>query len=325
MENRVELSIIIVNYNTFDLTAQCIKSIIQETEEVNFEIIVVDNNSTEKEITKLPSLFPKVKLIQNKTNLGFGIANNIGMEASKGIYILLLNSDTIIIDSGLDRSFGYIKSHIEIDMLTCQQINDKKESFVPANFYFKTNSLFQYLVQNPVFQLIKNKLNPSKSTTLQTNSFVKNLSGAFLLFKRKLYTNTRGFDPDFFIYYEETEWCMRLRKHYTLFYLQEVSFVHLHGKSAPRLIMQKQMHLSGGLFWYKNGVFSYFMFMLISYFIYLPSWLVLTLFAFKQKTRKHFFKHVKIYFDLLPYFLFDIPKSNTRYQSRKHSLKLNSL
>lgn len=321
----IELSIIIVNYNTFDLTVQCIHSIVAETKGIPYEIIVVDNASTDSTINELLIQFPAVKLIKNTTNVGFGIANNMGMQASKGTYILLLNSDTIIIENGIDKAIDFIKNNKSIDVLTCKQLNAEGKSFIPFSFYFKTNNILSYLIDNPIQQLIKSKLTKSKPTELNKNSFVKSLSGAFMLLKREVFETTKGFDPDFFIYYEETEWCMRLNTTYKLFYLNDVSFIHLHGKSAPRLIMQKQMHLSGGLFWYKKGIFSYFLFLLISYFFYLPSWIFLTLISFKSTTRTHFYKYVKIYFNLFPYFLFQIPKYGNGFDSKKESLRLKEL
>ena len=166
MENKIELSIIIVNYNTLELTTQCIKSIVTETKNINYEIIVVDNASIEKQINKIPTISPFVQLIKNTTNLGFGIANNIGMKAAKGAYILLLNSDTIIIDNGIEKSLKYIKENSAIGVLTCQQLNEKKEPFVPASFYFKSDSIFQYIIQNPIAEVIKGKLKKSKQSMI---------------------------------------------------------------------------------------------------------------------------------------------------------------
>ena len=325
MKNKIELSIIIVNYNTLELTTQCIKSIVTETKNINYEIIVVDNASIEKQINKIPTISPFVQLIKNTTNLGFGIANNIGMKAAKGAYILLLNSDTIIIDNGIEKSLKYIKENSAIGVLTCQQLNEKKEPFVPASFYFKSDSIFQYIIQNPIAEVIKGKLKKSKQSPLSKNCSVNSLSGAFMLFKKAVFETTKGFDPDFFIYYEETEWCMRIKKEYQLFYLHDVSFIHLHGKSAPRVIMQKQMLLSQGLFWFKLGYLKYFIFILSTYFIYMPSWTILAILSTKKTSRNHFFKFIKIYTKLLPYYIFKIPSFKNNFAERTTFLKLKEL
>lgn len=321
----VELSIIIVNYNTFDLTLQCIASVVKETNEIDYEIIVVDNASTEKPIDEIKNSYPSIQLIKNSINVGFGIANNMGMQAAKGNYVLLLNSDTIIIEQGITKAYQYIKQHPNVDVLTCKQLNEDRKPFVPFTFYFKTNSILSYLINNPIQQLIKSKLSKSKPTELNKNSFVKSLSGAFMLLKKEVFATTRGFDPDFFIYYEETEWCMRINKNYKQYYLNDISFIHLHGKSAPRLLMQKQMHLSQGLFWYKSGYINYFLFLLITYLIYLPSWVLLAEIAIKPSSRNHFLKYVKIYLSLSSLFFTEILKYKNGFGKRIVSLKISEL
>jgi len=325
MKNKIDLSIIIVNYNTFSLTQQCINSIVTETKTINYEIIVVDNASSEKKTEELLTISPLVQLIKNKNNLGFGIANNIGMKASKGDYILLLNSDTIIIDAGIDKSFQFISSSTEIDVLTCRQLNEDRKPFVPASFYFKDNSIFTYLAGNPIQQLIKSKLNKSFFKELKKSTYVNSLSGAFMLLKKDVFNVTKGFDPDFFMYYEETEWCMRINKRFKQFYLHDVSFIHFHGKSAERDLMQKQMILSQGLFWYKSGYLKYIFFILSTYLFFIPSWLILRIFSIKKSSRLHFSKYIKLYFALLPYFTFTIPNSKKSYESRKEFLKLKEI
>lgn len=325
MQNKVDLSIVIVNYNTFELTHQCINSIVKESNNIAYEIIVVDNASTDKDVDALKTFFPEICTIKNTTNVGFGVANNKGMKIAKGSFILLLNSDTIIIEKGIEKALAFIKNNKDIDVLTCRQLNEEGKPFIPMSFYFKNNDIINYLTSNPILQLVKNKFFNKTTKNLATNSYVKSLSGAFMLLKQEVFTKTNGFDPDFFIYYEETEWCMRINTYFKQYYLHDVSFIHLHGKSAPRLIMQKQMHLSQGLFWYKAGYVKYICFLLIAYFIYVPSWLMLCVLSVKSSSRKHFFKYLKIYLQLFTAFILNIPSSKNSYASRKKTLKLKEL
>lgn len=321
----MDLSIIIINYNTFDLTCQCIQSIIKETTNIGYEIIVVDNASTEKNSEELKTIFPSIRLIKNATNVGFGIANNIGMQAAKGNYLLLLNSDTIVLNQAIEQSLNTIKNNPQIGALTCSQINENGKPIMPASFYFKKFSLLSYLLSNPLFEIIRQKTTKNTNVFLTKNTMVNNLSGAYLMLKKEVFEKTKGFDPDFFIYYEETEWCNRLKNNYQLYYLHDATIIHLHGKSSPRPIMFKQMHLSGGLFWYKKGITTYVLYLLITYLIYFPAWLALYVFAFKQQTKTHFKKYVTTYWALVGYFFIEIPNYPNHYGGRTKMLKLKEL
>src|SRR5947209_17301810 len=113
------LSIIIINYNTFELTCGCIRSI-KQTARLSHEIILVDNNSRECAPEKFLEVFPDVKLIALKENVGFGRANNRGVEEASGTYVLLLNSDTVVHENTLDETVAYLQNHPDVDILGCK-------------------------------------------------------------------------------------------------------------------------------------------------------------------------------------------------------------
>src|SRR5215204_1372499 len=114
------LSIIIINYNTFQLTCNCIRSIKETTNATSYEIVLIDNNSKECDADKFLEVFPDIKLIPLKENVGFGRANNRGAEAAKGKYVLLLNSDTIVNQNTIDETVDYLEKHPEMDILGCK-------------------------------------------------------------------------------------------------------------------------------------------------------------------------------------------------------------
>lgn len=103
----MDVSIIIVNYNTKELTRNCLKSIYEHTYDIDFEVIVSDNGSTDGSIEMIKSEFPQVILIENKVNLGFGAANNRGLKIAKGKYVFYLNSDTILLNNAVKMFFDY--------------------------------------------------------------------------------------------------------------------------------------------------------------------------------------------------------------------------
>ena len=98
---KIDVSVIIVNYNTKDLLRDCINSVIEQTKNISFEIIVSDNGSSDGSIEMLKAEFPKVIILNNKENLGFGKANNRGAEISNGKYLFLLNSDTVLLNNAI--------------------------------------------------------------------------------------------------------------------------------------------------------------------------------------------------------------------------------
>ena len=104
-----DVSIIIVNYNTKQLLADCLKSIYEQTNNIDFEVIVSDNGSVDGSIEMLKRDFSQVILIENNANLGFGAANNRGLEVAKGKYIFYLNSDTVLLNNAVKIFFDYLE------------------------------------------------------------------------------------------------------------------------------------------------------------------------------------------------------------------------
>src|SRR4051794_26006845 len=96
-----EVSVIIINYNTFKLTADCVRSVIKETKEAIYEIILVDNASPDDSADELVRLFPQIFLVRSRINLGFAKGNNLGIAHARGEFILLLNSDTILVNDAI--------------------------------------------------------------------------------------------------------------------------------------------------------------------------------------------------------------------------------
>ncbi len=117
------ISIIILNYNTFDLTCQCLRSIYEHTKQVDFEIILVDNASTECNPDKFKELFPNITLVKNNENRGFSRGCNDGIKHAKGDYILLLNSDTLLLNDAISLTYYFLKNHPDVGIATCRLEN----------------------------------------------------------------------------------------------------------------------------------------------------------------------------------------------------------
>lgn len=227
-----DVSIIIVNYNTYGLVLQCIESVIKNTSCILYEIIVVDNNSPNREIEDLNKVFPQVKLILNNDNSGFGIANNIGNKVANGKFIFLLNSDTIVIDNSIYELYKFM---LENPYVGACGGNLYDEKFKPATSFtrFMPSILsdIDYFFYNIYSKFLYGKdLNYcyGESPILIRG----NISGADLMISKHVFDELGGFDESFFMYYEETDLLFRIRAiNYKTYIVPSSKIIHLEGAS----------------------------------------------------------------------------------------------
>jgi len=349
-EPTVLVSIVIINYNTFQLTCECIQSI-RETTHVPYEVILVDNNSKERNPSNFLSVFPDLKLIALKENVGFGRANNRGVEEANGKYILLLNSDTLVREQTIDETVGYLESHPDLDILGCKVMTNgghiqrtvyeykgELSFFRSVVFFIKRNTVMKELIRAGVELAQKRRQEESGTGTVvsvqnggepSVDSLVPNfhkgkrigaLVGVFLLLKKSVYLESKGFDPDFFMYDEETNWFLKRLRNYKIVFYPAVEIFHYYGASNVYKKMNLQHHVSQYLFWYKISVAHYLLFFFYNL-LEVPSKAIIGL----VKWDRQYFNEIPVLFKALPYALFDIPRYSNKYGSRKEMLKLRSL
>lgn len=227
-----DVSIIIVNYNTYGLVLQCIESVIKNTSSILYEIIVVDNNSPNREIEDLNKVFPQVKLILNNDNSGFGIANNIGNKEANGRFIFLLNSDTIVLDNSIYKLYEFMVENPEVG--ACGG-NLCDTNLKPTSSFTRIMPSILADVDN-FFNNIYSKFLYGKNLNYCYEKFpilIKgNISGADLMIPKKLFDELGGFDENFFMYYEETDLLFRIRlKGYETYIVPSSRIIHLEGAS----------------------------------------------------------------------------------------------
>lgn len=231
------LSVIIINYNTFELTCNCIKSIYEYTKRIPFEIILIDNSSTECAPQAFLTLFPDVKLICSKVNTGFAGGNNLGIQNSKGDIILLLNSDTELIEDSLSYCYEYINSVNYPLALTCKLI-------YPDHTIQHQCGRFPAILLNLVelFRIHK-LLNKQKRARLLLSSYFNHeemiepdwIWGTFFMFNRAILSQLKEqkLDDRFFMYCEDIKWCFDLKKlNIKIVYLPDTKIVHHVGSSS---------------------------------------------------------------------------------------------
>lgn len=234
------LSIVIVNYNTRDLLFKCLKSIQTSSDSSLLEIIVVDNASNDNSVEMIEKYFPDVILVRNRKNMGFAYANNQGIRYSKGKYIILLNSDTEIVAKDFFKRIVYFfKKHPRcgiIGPLIRDSEGNIQNSVCPfpslytvsmqmsgLSYFFPGNIYF-----SPFREFVLNK----KYTKIHEVDWV---SGACLCFRRELLDTVGLLDDNFFLYYEETDFCWRVRrKGWKIYFIPVEGCVHHTGKTTSR-------------------------------------------------------------------------------------------
>lgn len=238
----MKLSIIIVNYNTYNLTKQTIDSIIGEHHDFNYEIILVDNASSDGSINKLQDEFrnivitQKLRIIMNKDNLGFAKANNIGIKFASGKYILLLNSDTVLKENCLEKCIGKIEKDRNIGALGCKVIlaNGELDHACKRGFPSPKASLYYFL------KLYKrNELKYGQYNALHLGEDdigeVDCLTGAFMLMPKLIFDKVGGLDEDFFMYGEDIDLCYKIKElGYKILYYPEAQIIHYKGGSSKK-------------------------------------------------------------------------------------------
>ena len=233
----MNLSIIIINYKTPELTAGCIKTVLQFTSGIDFEVIVVDNASGDGVEQLLKSRFPTVKFIQMGYNAGFARANNEGIRQSDGEMVLLLNSDTILEDNAIGNCYS---NFVQSDYVACTlQILNPDRSPQPSGFYVVKGGL-NFLLHLPYLgNWIKFTGNSIKFrrpilTTVETVAEVDWVNGAFLMTRKTVIAKAGLMDEDFFLYAEEAEWCSRLKRAGKLIVYGGIHIIHIQaGSSIP--------------------------------------------------------------------------------------------
>lgn len=182
--------------------------------------------------------FPQVKLISNRTNLGFGKANNQGIKRSKGDYVLFLNSDTIILERAIDKCLKLMEEKKEIDILGCKLLNEDQSLQPSGGFFPKLRQIFYlmfFIDDLPVLKRLINSYQEKKPIFYQKLRPVDWLTGAFLIVKKEVVENIGGFDEDFFMYAEEVDFCYRAKKEgFGVWFYPDAKVIHLKGKSSAR-------------------------------------------------------------------------------------------
>ena len=231
----MKLSVIILCWNDRKVIEDCLRSIYSKTDSIEFEVIVADNGSTDGSIEFIRGSYPQVHVIENGRNLRFAKANNVGIRASQGEYVLILNPDTIIHDGALDRMIGFADEHPEIGAFGCRVLNADGSYQVSARPF--TSLKGEWIAALNLRWLgrlhgwFTSDGYPGWRGTTQRQ--VDWLSGCFILVRGDVLKSIGGFDEQFFYYYEDLDLCRRIRQAGNpIVYVPDATITHLGGQST---------------------------------------------------------------------------------------------
>ncbi len=261
----LDVSVIIVSWNTRDILRDCLRSVFEQTHEIAFEVIVTDNASHDGTVDMIRQEFPQVIVIANKDNRGFAAANNQAMEIAKGRYVLLLNPDTLVLDGAIQKSVAYADEHSDIGVLGCQVwLNEQEIQRTCFSFPSAVSLIFQKLGFRRLFprSRIFGRVDYGwwdRDTIMDVDV----VSGMYMLVRQEAMEKVGMMDEDYFVYAEETDWCFRFKKAgWRCVFWPFARIIHLDGgnKSTDlvKVKMYVQMQKSMLIFYKKQrGVFAW--------------------------------------------------------------------
>jgi GT2 family glycosyltransferase len=278
MPNTKLLSIVIVNFETPKYTLSCIESIYAHRPNCNFEIILIDNGSTDDSLDLIRETYPEVICIETGSNLGFAKANNLGINNARGNYVLLLNSDTKILDNSLDKMLEYLMASPEMGAVGPRQVDGK------GKLQLSWGS-FPTLVSEVMRKLIHHRLSANDlkirdylEEKFAGSSDVDWVSGSCLMARKKALFDAGLLDEHYFMYFEDIDLCRQIKNAgWKIHFNSEFTIIHYGGVSAKKNILRVLVEYRRSQIYFTkkyyglNGVLSLKALLLMKYTVFFVS------------------------------------------------------
>jgi GT2 family glycosyltransferase len=260
IDNKINISIVIVNYNSADYLEQCLISIEKATNNLSVETIVVDNNSTDSPDFVKFNRFQNTRIIELSENLGFSKANNIGVSFAKGEFILILNPDTLLEETTLSTMYNYMLDNHDVGAAGCKVLNSDGSFQLACRRGFPTpwvsfTKLFGLQKLFPKSRLFGkyNQTFRSIDDTYEVDSVI----GAFMFIRKQVWDSVSGFNEAYFMYGEDIDLCSRINKAgWKISYVSETSIIHYKGISTHRSSIDELSHFYDAMAIYSKDHFS---------------------------------------------------------------------
>ncbi|MBN1220211.1 MAG: glycosyltransferase family 2 protein [Anaerolineae bacterium] len=258
----MDLSIVIVNWNVKNLLRHCLQSLFdasRSNSELTTEIIVVDNASTDGSSQMLRDEFPQVQLIASDENLGYAWGNNTATAAATGRYLFILNPDTVVQPDTLNRLVNYMDARPEVGGLAPQlrwpdgTVQSSRRRFPTLGSLFWESTLLEQWFPDNRYARHYHLADTSPHQPQKVDWAV----GAALLIRRKAWEQVGPLDEDFFMYFEETDWCRRAaRAGWEIHYLPDAQVIHYEGKSSGQVVAARALRFQRSKLRYARKYFG---------------------------------------------------------------------
>lgn len=296
----MDISIIIVNWNTKDLLLECLASIFETVKKMSFEVWLVDNASVDGSVESAKNKYPDINVIQNERNLGFAAANNLAFKQMKGSYALLLNTDATLIDSAAEELFNFMEANPKVGIACGQLLNtDGSKQNSIANF----PSLLSLLCNETFLRILLPNKFPSKRREYNTPIEVDSCIGACMIVRKEAMDEVGIFDERYFFYLEETDWAYRMKQAgWGVFFVPLARIFHAQGKSVGKSVNKKIMFYRSRYIFFRKWqrgtyyiiYFAVFMRLIANTFLTLLG--VLFTLGFKEGIKKRFIIYLQLIF-----------------------------
>jgi len=236
----MQLSIIILNYKTKNLLKQCLKNIVNLNLPVQYEIIVVDNNSQDGCEEMMRKNFPIFKFIQAGENRGMGAGNNVGIHIAQGKNVLILNPDVALLEGSIENLIDFIESDARIGCVAPKLLYPNK-NYQQSRYRFPKFLFLPILIRTGLGRFGKKILDEYFMRTFSIDEAHKIdwARGSALLFRKDILDKIGGFDEGFFMYMEDVDWCRRFWENgFKVVYYPEAQMLHYHGKGSGKKLHQ---------------------------------------------------------------------------------------
>lgn len=252
-----DLSIIIVNYKTKNLLEQCLNSIYSENYHFSYEVSVVDNDSEDSSIEMVKKKFPQVKLIENRNNLGFAAANNQALRRSNARYLLLINPDTVVLPDSLSVMMEFMDEHPEAGIAGCKLLNPDyslqyscRKFSNSATFFLRGIHLDSIFPNNTILR--KYMMFDWDHNEVREVEWVL---GSCMMVRRKAIEQVGMLDENFFLYFEDQDWCYRMWKHsWKTYYVPQAQMIHYYQRRSAKQFLNvlTWTHIKSMLYFFKK-------------------------------------------------------------------------